>query len=90
MAHQNGIGHAEGIHALMQRILKYSSSTGKALFQHQIFFAQQLLQNPGPAFIFIKTVAAVGAIGRIRTVAMGIGISQTDNVFFHIKSPSKY
>ena len=54
------------------------------LFKDNEFFAELILKQTGPTFIFIKTVAVIRAVGRIRAVTVCIGIAETDNVFSHV------
>ena len=44
---------------------------------------QSLLEQMGPALIFVKTIAAVRAVSGVGTVAMGIGVTEADNMLFH-------
>ena len=83
MAHQGGIDHVDPRHALVQRILEDRGASGKAFFEHQVFFAELLLQQAGPAFIFIETVTVVSAVRRVGAVAVGVGISKTNDMFSH-------
>ena len=63
----------------MDGIGKAGGSPGKPLLDDQVIFSQFFSQKTGPAFIFVKTPICPG------TVAVCVGITQTDNMFFHRK-----
>ena len=67
----------------MQGIRKDGGTAGKPLFQNQIIRPQLLLQQAGPALRFVEAVAAVGAVRRVGAIAVGVGIAEAYNVFFH-------
>ena len=84
MALEQGIDDAEGIHGFVDGVHKYGGAAGKPLFGHKVFVAQRLLQAAGPALLFIEADAVVGAVVRVGTVAVGVGITQTEDMCFHI------
>jgi hypothetical protein len=45
--------------------------------------AQQFLQHTGPPLFLVKTDTAVGGVRGISTMAVGIGITEADNVLLH-------
>ena len=67
----------------MEGIVKAGGPAGKPFFDHKIAFAELCLQQLCPALVLIEADAAVRAVGRIGAVAVGIGISQTKDVFVH-------
>ena len=69
----------------MQRVAENSSAPGKPLLEHKVIFAQRLLQEAGPALVLGEAVGVVGGIVGVCTVAMGVGITKADNVFFHVR-----
>ena len=83
MAHQGGVDRPQAVHALVEGIGEHGGAPGQALLQNQVFFPQLLLQQAGPALGFIKPAASRDGIGGVGAIAMGIGIAETDNVFFH-------
>ena len=85
MALEQGIDDAEGIHGFVDGVHEHGGAAGKALFRHKIFLAQCLLQAAGPALLFIEADAVVGAVVRVGTVAVGVGITQTENMCFRIQ-----
>ena len=84
VALEQGIDNAEGIHRFVDGVHKYGGAAGKTLFGHKVFVAQRLLQAAGPALLFIEADAVVGAVVRVGTVAVGVGIAQTEDMCFHI------
>ena len=87
MRHQRGIYDIQPGHTLVQRIGKHGRPAGQPLFQHKVLLPQRLLQKAGPAFVLVEAVGAVGGVIGVGTVAVGIGIAEADNVFFHVCSP---
>ena len=83
VALEQGVGHAQRIHGLMQRVHEHSSAAGKSLLGDQILLAQRLLQAAGPALILVEADAVVGAVVGVGTIAVGVGIAQTENMLFH-------
>ena len=88
MALEKGIGAAQCIHALVERVGKNGGPARQALLCHQIVFPQCLLEKARPTLVLIKTDAAVRTVGRVGTVAVGVGVAQTKNVFF--QNPSSF
>ena len=84
VALEQGIDDAEGIHRFVDGVHKYGGAAGKSLFGHKVFVAQRLLQAAGPALLFIEADAMVGAVVGVGTVAVGVGITQTEDMCFHI------
>ena len=72
-------------HALLpeQGIVKAGGAAGKTLFNVQIVAAQFFLQQSCPALGFVEADAAVGAVSRVCAVAVGVAVSEADDVFFH-------
>ena len=85
MRHERGVYHVEPGHAFVQRVAEYGSSSGKPLLEHEVIFAQRLLQEAGPALGLGEAVGVVGGIVGVCAVAMGVGIAKADNVFFHVR-----
>ena len=56
----------------------------KALFRHEIVAAKRRLQAAGPALVLIEADAVVSTVRRVGTVAVGVGIAQTEDMCFHI------
>ena len=83
VALQQGVGAAQGVHALVERVREHGGAAAEALLRHQEILAQGLLQQAGPALVLVEADAAVGAVGGVGAVAVGIGITQTENVLFH-------
>ena len=82
MAFQTGIDIVKGIEALADGAFKAGGSAGQALFRYQIVLPQRVLQQPGPALLFREADSAVGAVARVCTVAVGIGIPKAEDIFF--------
>jgi len=53
----------------------------------QVMKIELLLKQAGPALVFVETDAAVGTVGGIGAVTVGVGIADTENVLFQ-KIPS--
>ena len=70
----------------MNGIIKAGGAAGQTFFDHQIFLPQLLLQQSGPAFRLVETDAAVGAVSGIGAVAVGVGVTEAENVLFHKKA----
>ena len=87
MAHQDGVGHIHTRHGLMQGIVKHRCAAAQALLQHQVPVPQGLLEQAGPAFVLVEAAAAVGAVGGVGAVAVGVGVAEADDMFFHWGSP---
>jgi hypothetical protein len=83
VAHKAGVDRLYSGHALVQRVREHGCPTGKPLLQHQIVLAETLLQQTGPALVFVKAVTTVGAVVWVCAVAVGVGITKTDDVLFH-------
>ena len=83
VAHKDRVGHIQSGHGFVEGIGEDGGAAGQALFQDEIFLAQSLLQQAGPALVFIEPGAAIGAVGGIGAVAVGVGVAQADDVFFH-------
>ena len=83
MAFEQRIGHAQRVHGFVDGVHKYGGPARKPLLGDQILFAQRLLQAAGPALVLVETDAAVGAVGRVGAIAVGVGVPQAENVFFH-------
>ena len=83
VAHEDGVCHIQGGHGFVEGVGEDGGAAGQTLFQDQIVLTQCLLQQAGPAFVFVEAGAAVGAVGGIGAVAVGIGVTETDDVFFH-------
>ena len=84
MALEQGIGNAERVHALMERVNEHCGAAGQALLGDQILLAQRLLQQAGPALVLVEADAAVSAVGGVGAIAMGVGIAQAENMLFHM------
>ena len=67
----------------MQRVIKDRGAAGKALLDNEAVLPQLLLQKAGPALGLIKAVAVVTAVIGVGAVAVGVGIPEADNMFFH-------
>ena len=88
MAHEDGVEHCQGVHSLVKGVLEHSGPARQALLQHKEVLPQGLLQQAGPALILVEAGAAVGAVGGVGAVAVGVGIPQAEDVFFH--GPSSF
>ena len=55
----------------------------KTLFRHEIVAAKRRLQAAGPALVLVEADAVVGTVRRVGTVAVGVGVAQTKDMFFH-------
>ena len=84
VAHQTGIDRVQTGHGLLQGVRKHGGAPGEPLLDHKVILSQCLLQQTGPAFVLVETVAAIGTVGGVGAVAVGVGITETDNVFFHL------
>ena len=67
----------------MDGIIKAGGAAGQTLFHHQILVSQLSLQAAGPALVFVEANTAVGAIGGVGAIAVGVGITETNNMLFH-------
>ena len=76
----------KNIHILVKGICKNSGAAGKTFFRHKVAVAKTLLKQAGPALVLIETDTAVGAVIWIGTVAVGIGITDAENVLFHSRT----
>ena len=86
MAFEQGIGHAQSIHGLVDGVCKNGSAPGKTLFGYQILVAQSSLQAAGPALVLVETDAAVGIVLGVGAITMGVGIAQAENMCFHLNT----
>ena len=86
MALEQGIGHAQSIHGLVDGICKNGGAAGKALFGYQILVAQSSLQAAGPPLVLVEADAAVGVILGVGTITVGVGIAQAENMCFHLNT----
>ena len=82
MALEQGIGHAQSIHGLVDGIYKNGGAARKALFGYQILVAQSSLQAAGPALVLVEADAAIGVILGVGTITVGVGIAQAENMWF--------
>ena len=83
MALEEGVGGAQGVHRFVDGVYKDGRPAGEALFGDEIIAAQRGLQAAGPAFLLIEADPAVGTVRRIGTVAVGVAVTQAENMFFH-------
>ena len=86
MALEQGIGHAQSIHGLVDGVCKNGGAAGKALFGYQILVAQSSLQAAGPALVLVEADAAVGIVLGVGTITVGVGIAQAENMCFHLNT----
>ena len=75
--------HGEGVHGLVEGVGEDGGAAGQPLLGNQIARAQGLLQQAGPALVFVEADPAVGAVGRVGAVAVGIGVAKAEDMFFH-------
>ena len=87
VALQQGVEHGEGVHSLVEGVGEHGGPAGQPLLRHQIVGAQGLLQQTGPPLVLVEADAAVGAVGGVGAVAVGVGVAQTEYVFFHRHRP---
>ena len=85
MALEQGIGHAQSIHGLVDGIYKNGGAAGKALFGYQILVTQSSLQAAGPPLVLVEADAAVIVLG-VGTITVGVGIAQAENMCFHLNT----
>ena len=85
MAFKQSVQHAQGVHGFVERVLKDRGAAREPLLRHQNALPQGLLQQAGPALVFVEANAAVGTVGGIRAVAVGVGVAQAENVLFHMQ-----
>ena len=83
MAHEGGIDDPQAVHALVERIGEHGGAAGQPLLQNQVPFPQLLLQQAGPALRLVKPIAAGHGVSGVGAVAVGIGITEAYDVFFH-------
>ena len=83
MALEERISHAQSVHRLMDGVHENGRPARKTLFRHEIVAAKRRLQAAGPALVLIEADAVVGTVRRVGTVAVGVGIAQTKDMFFH-------
>ena len=83
VALEQGVSHAQCIHGFVQRVHEHGSAAGKTFLGDQILLAQRLLQTAGPALVLVEADAVVGAVVGVGAVAVGVGITQTENMLFH-------
>ena len=86
MALEQGIGHAQSIHGLVDGVYKNGGAARKALFGYQILVAQSSLQTAGPALVLVEADAAVGVVLGVGTITVGVGIAQAENMCFHLNT----
>ena len=86
MALQAGIDVIQGAETFVEGVFKAGGAAGKTFLGDQILIAQLGLEQPGPALVFVEADAAVGGIGRIGAVAVGVGVAKTTMCFF-MKNP---
>ena len=86
MALEQGIGHAQSIHGLVDGVYKNGGAAGKALFGYQILVAQSSLQAAGPPLVLVEADAAVGIVLGVGTITVGVGIAQAENMCFHLNT----
>ena len=67
----------------MDGVYKNGRPARKALFRHKIVAAKRRLQAAGPALVLIEADAVVGTVRRVGAVAVGVGVAQTKDMFFH-------
>ena len=90
MALQQGIDDAQRVNGLVEGVGEYGGAAAQPLLRHQIVLPQGLLQQAGPALVLVEADAALGAVGRIGAVAVGVGVADTDDVFFHMPFTSAF
>jgi len=90
MAHQRGINDPQTVHGLMEGVGEYGGPAGKTFFINLAVVAQPVLQQAGPALLLVEPVAAVGAVGGVGAVAVGVGVAKTEDVFFHRGTSLKF
>ena len=83
VAFQQRIENCESVHGFMEGVGEDSGAAGQALLCYQKVGTQGFLEQTGPPLVLVEAYAAVGAVGGIGAVAVGIGISKTEYVLFH-------
>ena len=82
VARQTGPEVVQGIQPLVEGIGEHRGPSREALLEDLAVLPQGLLQQAGPTLVLIEPgQLRVGAVRRIRAVAVGVGISQAD--LFH-------
>ena len=70
------------VHPLAHQVRKTGSTAAQPLLQHQVLFANSILQAGRPPLRLIETNAVFGAVSGGGTITMGIGIVETDDMLF--------
>ena len=83
MAQQAGTQIGNGVQPRLQGIGEYRGPPAQSLLDHQIFLSQGALEQTGPAFRLAEPASAEGFPLLSSTVAVSIGVAQTDNMALH-------
>ena len=84
VALQTGPEVVQGVQPLVEGVGKHRGPSREALLEDLAVLPQGLLQQAGPPLVLIEPgQLRVGAVRRIRAVAVGVGIPQAYNVLLH-------
>ena len=73
----------------VKRIGKDGCPPRQPFLKHQVVLPKLFSEQAGPSFLFIKAKQwSIRTVVRAGAIAMGIGVPQADNMFFH-RNPSR-